>query len=173
MPDFREVLRQKKASVLAAAEKAAREIDADLAKMDAYMKEIERLSAKHGLEPAITTEKGLLVPAEEKGLPISSASASASAKLQRNPDSPYSRAKIEGEQIIREVGRPLPFRELYQRLAERGIVFTTKDPKAALSAYLGARTNMYSIRGIGWWIKGEPLPPDIEGRLLLKTDQAP
>lgn len=56
--------------------------------------------------------------------------------------------------IIRELGRPVPTRELLELLTARGVEVGGKDPASTLSARLSRAPSLENIRQRGWWIKG-------------------
>jgi hypothetical protein len=61
------------------------------------------------------------------------------------------RARIEAEAVIRELNRPVPLAELYEKIAAKGVRFNGKKPAARLSAILGAVPHLVTTNQ-GWWI---------------------
>ena len=76
-----------------------------------------------------------------------------------DPNSMTSRSKSESVKIIRDLGRPVPLSELIYRLGKIGVTLGGKNPNQALSANLGHTPELESTKR-GWWLKGEPMPPE-------------
>jgi len=130
----------------------------------AEVEEIERLenlAAKYGLKliPASSSAPEAPRPAA----PLRKVNPPAPSKSGRGgsrpkPDSISARACKESEKIIRQLGRPIPLSELYEKVAARGIKFGGKHPSWQLSGLLGKVDTLISSPR-GWWLKGEPMPP--------------
>jgi hypothetical protein len=65
--------------------------------------------------------------------------------------SPTTQARNMAELVIREVGRPVPLSELYEKIAARGVTLGGKFPNRRLSAILGDTGTLVSTEQ-GWWI---------------------
>lgn len=76
-----------------------------------------------------------------------------------DPTSMTHRSKVESVKIIRDLKRPVPLSELIYRLGKIGVTLGGKNPNQALSANLGHTPELESTKR-GWWLKGEPLPPE-------------
>lgn len=72
------------------------------------------------------------------------------------PPTPKAEIAKAAARLIRERQRPIPLGDLCDALTADGIVIGGNDPKANLSAKLGQSDDLISLRGHGWWIKGEP-----------------
>jgi hypothetical protein len=68
-----------------------------------------------------------------------------------DPESATARATVAAEAVIRELNRPVPLAELYEKIAARGVVLGGKHPNRRLSAILGDRGTLISTPQ-GWWI---------------------
>jgi hypothetical protein len=140
------MLENKKAAILADAQKRAAEVDKD-------MEELERLTGKYGLQvmqpntngaDAVTT----VLDGVAKTL-ADVANASVSVK-----------AKAVAEAFIRQQGRPMQLGTLHEMLEHNGIRFFGPTPRNTLSAVLGQAPALYSIsRSEGWWLSDVPVPP--------------
>lgn len=58
--------------------------------------------------------------------------------------------------IIRELGRPVPTREMLSLLAARGVDVGGKDPASTLAARLSRAPTILGQRGSGWKVREEP-----------------
>ena len=161
--DVKRIAAEKKAKALADL-KEAEEMERDA-------EAIARLAAKRGWQVDI------MVLSEAESITIVEAKTpSSAAKTHPNitnavlppkksggkavdPNSPTSRSKSESVKIIRGMKRPVPLGELMKYLAVVGVVLGGKNPNQALSANLGHCPELVSTKR-GWWLAGEPLPPD-------------
>jgi hypothetical protein len=130
MANAQKLLEAKKAKIQAKAQKEIAEID-----------ELVRLAEKHGLD-VVERVTGTAAAA----MPVTSPSMSI-----------FTRAKTEGEAIIRAAGKPVPLDNLHIELVKRGIVIKGKRPKNTLSAYLGQNPALVSTSA-GWWLKDVVMP---------------
>lgn len=64
-----------------------------------------------------------------------------------------SRTEEVASEIIAQLGRPVPTRELLNALLERGVDVGGKDPASTLSARLSRAPTLHNIRQRGWWIR--------------------
>jgi len=66
----------------------------------------------------------------------------------------------EAEVVIRQLGRPVPLGELYDRLVERGVAIDGAYPKSALGRILTSRSalNLICVRCRGWWLRRIAVP---------------
>lgn len=135
MADPRHALLAKKLKILKDAKTAAAEIDHDL-------KELERITAKYGLE----TVEGR--PATEKQRDLTDGSVEPISR----------RSPREAEALIRAAHKPLYIIDIYEGLRKRGLKIGGERPRSTLSAYLSQAPNLESIRRGWWWLKGEPIP---------------
>ena len=63
---------------------------------------------------------------------------------------------------LREVGRPVSIREIYETITYRGVRIGGHKPMMNLSAKLSTSGDMAYSRDTGWWFKAPP-EPNIEG----------
>jgi hypothetical protein len=156
MPNPRKLAEQKKAQIRAKAEREIAEVDRD-------MEALEQIAAKYGFEIVEKPAPG--TPWSEMGM----AEALDLALQAALPGSITKNSIAEAESMIRERNRPVPLSEVFERLAAKNMIFNSKEPKSTLSAVLSQSGKLESIRGVGWWLKGVPLPPDaLPGRRLLE-----
>lgn len=144
MSDAHKLREAKKAQIMEAARRQAAEVDRDFS-------DIERLAAKYGL----TVEQAAESPAPTVTVVATGKVLHGAAR--GNPQSVTARSKAESEVVIRELGRPVPLSELFEKITARGVKIGGKKPKWVLSAYLGQSPTLISTPQ-GWWLKGEPLP---------------
>jgi hypothetical protein len=72
----------------------------------------------------------------------------------------YERARTAAEIVIRTEGRPVPTKQLWEKVVARGINFLNgRTPESALAAYLHKYKKLQYLQGVGWWIAGVPWPP--------------
>jgi hypothetical protein len=152
--EARKVIEARKASIRAKAQQQIEEADRDLADIE----RLEGVAAKYGLA---------VVPASVPGTAPAVQKAAGGPKSGRGgslpkPDSATARARVESESIIRQLGRPVPLSELYEKIVARGVKFGGKNPSWALSGILGRMENFVSTER-GWWLKGVPMPPPSNG----------
>ncbi len=145
MTDPRQMLEAKKAKILAAAKKAAAEIDQDIEKID----ELEAVASKYGLKLVEQTM----------------ANARGSNQTVREPThdtaviKAVSRQAVEcAEKYIRAHGSPVPLSRLGAEVENHGIKVGGVRPLSTLSAYLSQSEHLESIRKGWWWLKGVPIP---------------
>lgn len=67
------------------------------------------------------------------------------------PQSASAQARAAADAVIRELGRPVPLSELYEKVAARGVTLGGKFPNRRLSAILGDTGTLISTDR-GWWI---------------------
>ncbi|MBI3702537.1 MAG: hypothetical protein HY244_01485 [Rhizobiales bacterium] len=144
MSTLRKMLEDKKAAILADAQRRAAEVDAD-------MDQLEKLTAKYGLE----------ISTGANGTPVGAAVSDIVAKTLADLGnaSPSAKVKAGAEAYIRSKNRPVPLGELFEMLDQHGLKFKGDTPRNTLSAILGQNENLYSIsRERGWWLKDVEVP---------------
>ena len=82
---------------------------------------------------------------------------SAASERPKNPD----RRDVTDKalQIVREAARPLSRRDLFERLAGRGVVISGKDPEMVLGTMLYRDDRIVRLRGHGYWPRDEVYEP--------------
>jgi hypothetical protein len=158
--DPRKLLEQKKAEILETARKQAEEIDRDMVTLDSLL---GKYSLKLADADAIATGVTMSTHARPAAAPRFGGAAAVSATETDIVSTQYNgsvtkASVMESEKMIREAGKPIPLGDLFDRLAAKGIKFQSKEPKSTLSAVLGQSGKLASHKGIGWWLKDEPLP---------------
>lgn len=143
-----EVLRAKRAKILADAQRAADALDADA-------RELERLTLlaeKYGLALVEKTE-----------------TANGEEVITVDPSGPAYRAAINiSENALKAAGRPLELNMLFDACISAGVPLAGKRPQSTLSAYLSHQAStVESIRRGVYWLKGVN-PPDPGHVLLFK-----
>lgn len=144
---------------------------------------MEKLAAKHGWQvhlhavPKVEGAKRAIV----KPITIKRGVKHVSKRVSNPPvikqpeaaeppvDTVTARAKAESVKVIRQLHRPVPLGELYQRISKNGVTIGGKNPTWALSSYLGKVPDLESTPR-GWWLKGEPPPPEDDAAAIGKTE---
>lgn len=138
MVDPLEILRAKKAKILADAQREAESLDADARELERF----KALAEKYGLAVV------------EKGAPVKEA-------ISR-PDTngaAYKAAISVAEQALKAAGKPLELSELFDACHSVGVRLAGKRPQSTLSAYLAHdKSTVHSIRKGVYWLKGVPEP---------------
>lgn len=89
----------------------------------------------------------------------------APARRTRVTDNPKPAAVVAAAvEVIREAKRPMTRREIHRALAERDLIVRGADPIKALGTMLwrSGKDVLVQVEGEGYWIKGEPLPPQFD-----------
>jgi len=96
-------------------------------------------------------------PPESAELRVNSVDTDARRSRPRNPDRTY--VANMAVSIIRDAGRPLSRRELFDQLSQQGISIQGKDPEMVLSTMLWREKNIIQrIPSEGYWPAGETPP---------------
>lgn len=148
MSDAQKLKEAKKAEIMETAKRRADELDRDFSEM-------ERLHAKYGL--TFGPVPGIAPPTPTAPLTPTHAANGVHGAARGNPQSATARSKAESEKIIRELNRPVPLSELFEKVTARGVKIGGKNPKWVLSSNLGQAPTLISTPD-GWWLKDEPLP---------------
>jgi hypothetical protein len=150
MTDVVKILAARKAAALRAQEEAAREA----AEIDRDLQELARITEKYGLAESVERDStGSNSPAK---------AAPTEPSVTDSYTSMTMRARSAASLIIRDMNRPVPLGQLYDRLVQRGVILNGKNPTWVLSALLG-RSGFKSIPGRGWWLPelGDPPTPGL------------
>lgn len=89
-----------------------------------------------------------------------------------DPNSTTFRSKRESVRIVRELKRPVPLGEMLTRLGQIGIKLGGRNPNQALSANLCQTPELVSTKR-GWWLVGEPLPPEDKSPVIGRNMDLP
>ena len=130
-------LEAKKAQILADANRAAAEIERDMAAIE----NMKQIADKYGFDFVCkgddTDSRGGMAGAGK-------------AKTRRNPNSVSQIAQRASEQMIRLIDEPIEINDLLEWLQTKGVNVQGKRPIGTLSAYLSANDKLASMRK-GWW----------------------
>jgi hypothetical protein len=159
--DALEKLKSEKAKVLADAQARAEEIEHDMARL----LEMEALAAKYGLvvveKSRVSVTATVMSPSRTySGTSLRTEGGSAMATtlttaqpavaMSRSSPSQQTLAIKAAEEILLDSPEPIKLKELYQRVAARGVRLGGQRPQSTLSAYLSHSKKICSVRK-GWW----------------------
>lgn len=158
--DPRKLLEQKKAEILETARKQAEEIDRDMATLDSLLGKYSLTLADAEAMATGVTMNTHVKPATAPSYGGAAAVSETERDIVRHQynGSVTKASVVESEKMIRKAGKPIPLADLFDKLAAKGIQFQSKEPKSTLSAVLGQSGKLTSYKGLGWWLKDEPLP---------------
>lgn len=166
MPDAIKILEARKAAALRAqraAEREAAEIDRDL-------QELERITKKYG----ISVVSHSTAPVEVSEF-LSVKPSSNAVRMTITPASYPSmtmRSRLESAAVIKELRRPVPLSELYERIVARGVKLGGQKPAWVLSAVLGRTEGFVTIKDRGWWLKELGDPPSVRSPADFLADSS-
>jgi hypothetical protein len=154
--DVRKIAADKKAKALSELKEAE--------EMERAADQIAQLAAKHGWDIDIIARapaSTMVVEAKKTSAADTTRVSPPAKKVGKpaDPNSLTSRSKSESVKIVRQLWRPVPLGEMAKKLAESGVRLGGKDPNQTLSANLCRCPELVSTKR-GWWLKGEPLPPE-------------
>ena len=128
-----------------------------IARRDAALKEVERLSAfidmYNELNGGATAQRN--VAAHKPPVHSAAVSMLDHLRIPRPAVRTEETERLAGE-IIRSLGRPVPLRELYKNLVQRGHDPGGKAPLATLATRLARSPSLENFRPYGWRIKESP-----------------
>jgi hypothetical protein len=141
------------ADVVSIAQERRKALLAELAELDAFLRQAESLAQRYGGGMAPTTHQE-------------------SPSHQSRRPSPITSATYEvARRVLRDRGHPVRLGDLLGAMREAGVEVGGRDPGATLSARLSNSSEFKSHRGKGWWFADEPLPP--EGLPILEAGDNP
>jgi hypothetical protein len=86
----------------------------------------------------------------------------------------YVQARLAAEEIIRTYGRPVPTKELWRLVADRGVRFHNSQlPEQALAGYLHRFEKFHYYPKVGWWLTDVEWPPSPETVAAASPSPAP
>lgn len=153
-----------------AAKKKRAELVKELEKLDHFLEIAQSLALDFQLDEA--NKAGTSSPSTMDQKPVddgqkeadreAEASDDAAPKRTRVTDNPKPKTVVkEAVAVIRERGRPMSRREVWEALRDRGTVVRGADPVKALGTMLwrSGKNDLIQLEGHGYWVRDEDYEP--------------